>query len=250
MIPYFELREIQLGPLRIPVFSVLGVVALITGYLRGVGRAKRLGLNTRLAGSFGLTVILGALAGAVLFKLAYHPNPLQPQSWIERYRGIASFGGLFGGLAVSIVYLSMRGISAARIVRTLDVIAYVCPLAWSIGRLGCTLVHDHPGIRSDSWLAVRYPDWPRYDLGLLGMLFLLVLSALFAILDQQPRPPGFFLCVGFLLVGVFRLWMDRLQVDPPRYHGWTVDQVSSVVMLACGVTLIPYVLKRWKEEAT
>jgi len=30
-------------------------------------------------------------------------------------------------------------------VRYLDVIAYVFPFAWAIGRLACTVAHDHPG---------------------------------------------------------------------------------------------------------
>ena len=32
---------------------------------------------------------------------------------------------------------------------------YAVPFAWWIGRVGCYLVHDHPGIRTTSWLGVR-----------------------------------------------------------------------------------------------
>jgi phosphatidylglycerol:prolipoprotein diacylglycerol transferase len=116
--------------------------------------------------------------------------------------------------------------------------AYVFPLSWAIGRLGCSLVHDHPGIRSESWLAVRYPDWPRYDLGVLGLFFLLLLAGLFRALDARPRPPGFFAAAALLAVGVFRIWIDQYQVDPPRYYGWSVDQYNAIILLLLSALLI------------
>ena len=38
-----------------------------------------------------------------------------------------------------------RHVDAAARWRYLDVIAYVFPFAWAIGRLACTTAHDHPG---------------------------------------------------------------------------------------------------------
>jgi len=125
--------------------------------------------------------------------------------------------------------------------------AYVFPLSWAIGRLGCSLVHDHPGIRSDSWLAVRYPDWPRYDLGVLGFLFLLSLAGLFRILDAKPRPAGFFTVAALAAVGMFRLWIDQYQVDPPRYYGWSVDQYNAIILLLASAALFS-TLRQWRQK--
>jgi phosphatidylglycerol:prolipoprotein diacylglycerol transferase len=103
--------------------------------------------------------------------------------------------------------------------------------------MGCYLVHDHPGIRTTSFLSVRYPEGTRYDLGLLEALFLIALAAVFLFLDRKPRPRGFFYVAFLLLYGLFRFQLDRLHVDPPRYAGWTVDQVASSLMILTGGVL-------------
>jgi len=251
VIPYIELRAITLGPIWIPVFSLLGLVALGSGMLRGVWRAREKGVWHLMRGTFVLWIVAGGLTGAVLLKLVYYPYLFesQPLAEVFRFRGISSFGGVFGGLLGLYLNLARRGVPAREMVRVLDVAAYVVPFSWAIGRLGCALVHDHPGIRSDSWLAVRYPDWPRYDLGLLGMLFLILLGTFFRLLDRRPRPDGFFVVLACIFVGVFRFWMDRLQVDTPRYYGWSVDQINALLLLSLGLVFLPFLRNSGSEEA-
>jgi phosphatidylglycerol:prolipoprotein diacylglycerol transferase len=239
VIPYFELHVIDIGPVSIPVFSLLALIGVGTGLWRGARRAQRMGVWPLVRGWFALWVVAGGFAGALLLKLVYYPYLFEANGTAEifRFRGSSSFGGVFGGVIATWLYCLQRSIGWVDAIRIADVMTYVFPLSWAIGRLGCTLVHDHPGIRSDSWLAVRYPDWPRYDLGLLGMLFLLVLAAAFRVLDLQPRPVGFFTAAALLSCGVFRFWLDRLQVDPPIYWGWTVDQYNATVIFLAGAIL-------------
>jgi phosphatidylglycerol:prolipoprotein diacylglycerol transferase len=242
LIPYFELHFVTIGPVSIPIFPVLCVAGLLVGLWRGAIRAQRLGVWPLVRRPFPYLVIGGGYLGAMLLKLAYAPFP-----GLQGIPGIASFGAAFGGLAATGAYFRWRRVSFRQALRVVDVMAFVFPLSWAIGRLGCTLVHDHPGIRSDSWLAVRYPDGPRYDLGLLGMLFLLVLAAVFQLLDRKPRPDGFYTALALVLVGIFRFGLDRLQIDPPRYFGWSVDQYNSLIVFALGSALIPLV--RREREA-
>lgn len=251
MIPYFELQYIQLGPLAIPVFSLLALTGIATALWRGARRAQRLGVWPLVRGPFAAWVLLSGFAGAVLLKLVYYPYLFESNGLGEilRFRGIASFGGLFGGFIGTFLYCRKHGIAAADATKIIDVMAYVFPLSWAIGRLGCALVHDHPGIRSDSWLAVRYPDWPRYDLGVLGFLFLLFLAVVFRILDSRPRQAGFFTAAALLAVGTFRLWIDQYQVDPPRYHGWSVDQYNALILLSISAALISSIRRRRHLEA-
>src|SRR5262249_13818400 len=37
---------------------------------------------------------------------------------------------------------------------------------WAVARLGCFAVHDHPGVLTDFFLAVKFPEGARHDLGL------------------------------------------------------------------------------------
>jgi phosphatidylglycerol---prolipoprotein diacylglyceryl transferase len=251
LIPYVELLVITIGPISIPVFSLLGSVGVAVALWRGGHRAQRVGVWPLVRHPFPLWVIGGGLTGAILFKLLYYPHLFESGGLAEvfRFRGIASFGAAFGGLVGTWIHCARRGLAFIDALRIADVMSFVFPLSWAIGRLGCTLVHDHPGIRSDSWLAVRYPDWPRYALGLLGMLFLLALAAAFQLLDRKPRPAGFFTAAALISVGLFRFGLDRLQIDPPRYFGWSVDQYNAALVLALGAALIPIIRKRDALEA-
>lgn len=100
--------------------------------------------------------------------------------------GLASLGGLAGGLIGALLYFAARRMSAATALDYLDALAAVFPLGWLFGRLGCSIAHDHPGLASSGLFAVAYPDLPRFDLAYLEVFFLvLFLIPLFA----GVRPP-------------------------------------------------------------
>jgi len=249
VIPFFELHFVAIGPVSIPVFSLLALTGIGTALWRGARRAQRDGVWPLVRGWFALWVVGLGFVGAVVLKLVYFPHLFEANGLSEtlRFRGASSFSGAFGGLIGTWLYCLNRGIGWIDAIRIADVMAYVFPLSWAIGRLGCALVHDPPGIRSTSWLAVRYPDWPRYDLGLLGMLFLIALAAVFRLLDRKPRPVGFFTVAALLSSGLFRFLLDRLHVDPPIYWGWSVDQYNAFVLCLAGAAVF-FVTQRRQQE--
>ena len=101
----------------------------------------------------------------------------------------------------------------------LDTIAFALPFGWMIGRFGCFLAHDHRGDLTASWIAVQFPEGPRFDLGLIEFLFLIVLNGLFYWLDRQPRPVGFFFALFGVVYSAFRIWLDTLHTQPFRFYG-------------------------------
>jgi hypothetical protein len=94
--------------------------------------------------------------------------------------GAASFGGLSFGLLPGWLYLASRGSACDGKFRYLDALAYVFPKGWLIGRSGCILAHDHPGLRTTSYLGVRYPSGTRFDLA--------VIEDELLALTQYPKP--------------------------------------------------------------
>src|SRR5260221_5015177 len=62
------------------------------------------------------------------------------------------------------------------LVSLLDLVAYAFPSGWLLARLGCALVHDHPGTASSAALAVAFPGGSRYDLGVLELLLMVPLA--------------------------------------------------------------------------
>ena len=73
MIPYVELSETRLGRTVVPVFPILVVLALVSGYVRGMRRARALGLKMR-----------PAWCGA-------HPAGLWPEQDLQSVTGATAF---------------------------------------------------------------------------------------------------------------------------------------------------------------
>ncbi len=151
----------------------------------------------------------------------------------------------------------------------LDVIAFVFPFAWVIGRLACTTAHDHPGTLTTFPLAVSlktpearayitamYQDAGRlaglpgpselsrmafHDLGWYEFLFaLLVIVPVFLLLDRRPRPPGFYVIVFLLLYVPARFGLDFLRLSDARYFGLTPGQYAGVAVFVAAL----YALRR------
>jgi phosphatidylglycerol---prolipoprotein diacylglyceryl transferase len=219
----------------------LVAIALAVGYLIAVRRAQRSGIDREQFSRLGLWVILAALIGAHLAKFVYTGFQLvliEPAVLFNILNGHASFGSFIGGFIGAVAFLWLHKVPYRDQFRYADAACFALPFSWWIGRVGCYLVHDHPGIRTTSFLGVRYPGGTRYDLGLLEVLFLLALAGVFLLLDRKPRPRGFYYVAFLLTYGTFRFFLDRLHVDPPRYGGWSVDEIAGGIMIVTGILTI------------
>jgi phosphatidylglycerol:prolipoprotein diacylglycerol transferase len=131
-----------------------------------------------------------------------------------------------------------------------DVVAASFPVSWTFGRLGCTVAHDHPGVRSNAWYAVQYPDGGRLDLGLYELLLTVPLMIVFLRLHRKRRPWGFYAGVMCTYYAPLRFLLDFLRErenvaiaglisgGDARYLGLTPAQWACVPMLALGLYLL------------
>ena len=230
MLPYFPQPQIRIGPVTLHAFGGLVICGIFTGRAMIVRRAARIPLPARTVDRLCLWILICGFVGAHLYKALYDPSRI----WND-WTGIASFGGVFGGLLAAIWWMRHLRMSRPQCFRLLDNFAFVFPFAWAFGRLGCTLAHDHPGVLSTSWLAVRYPTGARYDLGLIELMFTLLLALVFLALDRKPRPVGLFFSLLWILYGGFRIWLDTLHEEPIRYFGVTLDQAGGIFAILIGV---------------
>jgi phosphatidylglycerol:prolipoprotein diacylglycerol transferase len=145
-----------------------------------------------------------------------------------------------------------------------DLILSVFPVAWVFGRSGCSVVHDHPGMRADpgAFLAVQYGRWdpattthlplgielrhgmaPQFDLGLLEMMFTVVLATLLALTWRRKLTTGSYVAATALAYAPVRLAMDFLRIKDgeaadPRYGGFTPAQWACVALFAFGLVMV------------
>jgi len=225
MIPYYPQPSLRLGSFDIEAFGVLMAVAIVVGGRAMLIRAHRRGIPAEEMFRFCCCVYLCGFAGAYLAKNVFYDFPafLSDPSRIFRVSlGIRSAGGVAGGFLGGLWWCRLRRLSLYETMRRLDVVAYAIPLGWMIGRLGCALAHDHRGLWTTSWIAVRFPEGPRYDLGLIEFLFLIGMVFVFRVLDRKPRPVGFYFGLYGVVYGGFRIWLDTLHAQPLRFYGGAV----------------------------
>jgi phosphatidylglycerol:prolipoprotein diacylglycerol transferase len=240
MFPYFDTSDWHIGPMLIHPFIILVALGCFVGCLVTARRSARDGFSQEQISELALWMFGVGFAAANLMTLVYVPRALlvlmhRPSRLTAIPWGLSSFGGLAGGLIGAALFFRVHRIPRDGKLAILDAVGFAVPFGWAIGRMGCYLVHDHPGIRTSSWLGVRYPGDTRYDLALLEIFFLLALAAAFLILGKETRPRGFFRVVLFLSYGTFRLLEDRVTIAPHRYFVWSVDQIAAAVMIALGL---------------
>jgi len=200
---------IPVGRWLVPAFSVTMVLAIVAGRWMILRRARRMGIGHEVIAPLYLCALLAGFAGAMA-------GPL-----LHSKAGLTSFGGAVGALVAAVLFCRLRGYSYERTLWMFDLLAFGGTAAAALGRLGCTLAHDHRGLLSTSWLAVRFPEGPRYDLGLIDFVFLSALFGVFCWLDRRPRPAGFFVIALAIAYSAFRILRAELEVQP-HIIGWVM----------------------------
>lgn len=164
-----------------------------------------------------------------------------------------------------------------------DLILSVFPVAWIFGRSGCSVVHDHLGARAvpgtpltvaagtpDPARTVVLKEWfrdapsgeagvagsqvrhaleltfggePRFDLGLIEMLFTVVLAVLVALTWRRKLATGSYVAVTALAYAPVRFAMDFLRAtegmtSDPRYGGLTPAQWACVALFVFGLVMV------------
>jgi phosphatidylglycerol:prolipoprotein diacylglycerol transferase len=251
VIPYVEPPVLRLGVVEVPAFWILLLAAVLAGFELVVRRAESVSLDRAAVAQLGAWTLLFAFVGSHVFsELAYYPAAVkeQPLTLLWFWGSMSSLGGMAGGVAGAALVARRRRMSTSELLRFLDLVAFAAPFGWALGRLGCALAHDHPGIASTHWLAVRFPDGPRFDLGLLECFLFIAISGAFALLARRPRPTGFYLGLFFATYGPARFALDFLRVDEASYFGWTPGQWASAFAAVAGVSILSRSLRASRRD--
>lgn len=269
MIAFFEQPVLRLGPVSVHAFGVLMAAALLVGYHLAQRRARREGLDPDTTSDLLFWALPFGLAGAHLFAvLAYTPSRVVEDPWLllRFWEELSSFGGMLGGLVGIWVYFRWRRPRLPSSVRRayVDIVAFILPFAWAVGRLGCFFAHDHPGHVTTFFLArslkspaarefiaqvyaaaglegalphpSRLAEMGFHDLGGYEFLYLsIVVAPAFLLLDRRPRPQRFWVAAFLLLYASVRFAFDFLRVSDARYAGLTPGQYAALVGFLAGI---------------
>lgn len=240
MIPWFQWTAIHLGPLTIQTWGLLVALGFLLGAIASANLAKRRGLEEKrlydLAGWIVLSSLVFARLGHVIF---YEPSYFiaHPAEIIAFWQGgMSMFGGFFGAILAAVIYLKKKKLNLHAYA---DAAIFGLPLGIFIGRIGCFLIHDHPGTATHFFLGVKHPDGvTRHDLGLYESLSGLVLFVIFLFLAKREVKEGTYLIAFCVWYGITRFLMDFLRIVDVRYVGLTPGQYGSLLLIAIGMWFI------------
>jgi len=272
MIPYFEQPTLPVGPITLHAFGALAGAAILAGSALTVKRCRKTGLDPDRGGDLAIYAIVAGFVAAHLYAtLAYYPRDVleNPLLLFKVWENISSFGGFVGGVFGIWLFFRVRapGLPGEEKWKYLDAVAFVLPFAWTIGRLGCAVAHDHPGTVTTFPLGVSLatPDARAYiasyygsagrlaelpppellarmafhDLGWYEFLYtLFAIVPAFLVLDRKPRRPGFYAIAFLFLYVPARFALDFLRLADARYLGLTPAQYAGIAALAAAVIAV------------
>lgn len=217
-LPYYEQPHWDIGPLTIHAFGVLVAIALVVGtwVCRWHGSTK--GQNaTVVVDAATWTCISGFIVGHLVSVIFYFPERIleDPLQLVYVWNGLSSFGGFFGAALGLFIFLKKRGLPLLEYYETISV--GLGP-GWILGRLGCTVAHDHPGHQTDFFLAFDHPNrGPIHDLGFYEFLFAIFVTILVFIIRRLKWPVGSIPAAMCIVYSPVRFMLDFLRVSDVTY---------------------------------
>ncbi|HTJ44829.1 MAG TPA: prolipoprotein diacylglyceryl transferase family protein [Kofleriaceae bacterium] len=280
-LPYFDVPNIHLfGSLDIQPFGML----VATGVLVGAELCRRYSIrfgidDDDLRKLTGWVVVSGFIGAHVFDVLAYQREELSdnPLLIVELWKGISSYGGFIGGSAGFAIFVWMRRMRPGLMA---DVIMTGLLPGFTIGRIGCSIVHDHIGRTTDFFLGFDYPKaalWARFcphdagghpipcdppefgtlstitrahNLGFYELLYLIPVCAIILGLafSKKRTPAGMLAVLTGVLYAPVRFFFEylRLNSSDPRYAGLTFAQWMSLVAFAVATYTLVKLIKSGK----
>ena len=247
MIPYFNghLFDLNLpffGTVPIHMFGVLVALGVIIGDRIVVMQGRKRGLDPNDVKYMNARIVIGGFIVAHLVSVIFYYPERILEDWkvlFNPFAGLSSFGGFLGAFLAFLYFTKKADIPRLAYA---DSVALGLSVGWIFGRTGCFTAHDHPGRHTSFFLAVRYPEGARHDLGFYELLFTIVMTAILFAYNRKPRPPGRIIALAALMYAPVRFALDFLRatdVTRPdeRYLGLTPAQWACLATAALGVHL-------------
>ncbi len=240
MLPWIESRTLSLGLLTLQTWGVFVAASILAATWLAAKRATAKGLDPNVIWSAAGWMFLSAMVGSRLFHVfLYEPMYYWAHPWEAidpRQPGFAIMGGIALGAAAGWIYARKHGLD---VVAYADVIAWGVPWGCGIGRIGCFLIHDHPGTLTSFALGVKYPDGlVRHDLGLYLSLVGFSIGLIFLVLNRKSRRAGFWVGMFLILDGLLRFALDFFRIADRRIIGLTPTQWLLIASVGVGIWLV------------
>lgn len=260
MIPYQQILHFNIGPLTFQSWGSLVALGFIAGMLIIMKEAKRKGFNIDDILNIIVIIFVSSMVGARVFYVLIFLDEFSGD-FLSAFKiwdgGMVYYGGFIFAISGFLIY---AGVKKMNIWRIFDIGAPALALGLAIGRIGCHLIRDHPGIETNVPWAIMVNGGLRHENGMYLVLLNLVAFLLIWFYFRKKNYPDGVLWIGYLMFeAVGRFFLDFLRAydlpfSDPRYfasgsfHGLTISQIIAIIMLIAGFYLIPYLFKKSRRR--
>jgi phosphatidylglycerol:prolipoprotein diacylglycerol transferase len=266
-LPFFSISHFDIG-IKLQHFGMIVAAGVLIGASIARRYSDKRGIEDDIIRQLTGWIVISGFIGAHVFDvLMYQQEKLKedPLLILKLWDGISSYGGFLGGAMGWAFFVWWKRLTPGLIA---DISCIGLLHGFSIGRIGCALVHDHIGRATTFWGGIDYPvaelaergvreeviasvsgptgDVIRaHNLGLYELIYLIPVNLLvlwMAFGRKNARmPAGIIVIVTGLLYAPVRFFLEylRLNISDPRYFGFTFAQWCSIaVTLICGYAAI------------
>lgn len=267
-IPFIPTPRLQL-PFTIPFvnvntlepFGIVVAVGVLIGMSVCLRYAKEKNLDEYMArDQMFWILVFGFIVSHWISVLFYFPGQVLEDPWVllKITNGLSSVGGFFGAFIGMNWYL-WRMKQPVLVFADMNIMGLL--IGETFGRLGCSIVHDHPGaeVPPDTFFAMPWGQvcedgWVRsecainevwrYDLGLIEFVFLIGLCLfIYLVYPWRTSKPGKLTGLVAVAYGVARFSFDYFRRTDGshadlRYMGLTPAQYFSAAFVLAGIYLL------------
>ena len=239
MMPYI----LEIGPLRVPSYGFMLMIAFMTNYFLLTRETKKLGKDPEIAGDLVFWAAIGGIGGSKVYYMIENFNAFSadPLAMIFSGSGLVFLGGLAGGMLAVTIYLRKKN---EPWLMWADIVAPCLILGYAIGRIGCFLVGDDYGIPTNLPWGMSFPRGapPTYQEvhptqiyeAVLGLSIFFVLSRL----RLKSKPLGSVFSFYLIFAGMERFLIEFIRTNEKYMLGLSGAQVISLIMVTTGIILL------------
>ena len=232
---------LRIGSFVVSSFGLMVALAFLAGYWIASLEFKRKKLDDKLLGNILLLSMLGGIGGAKLMYI-FENVPLSdfissPFTQIFSRGGLTFYGGFIGAVLLFWILTIKNKVSFFKV---MDAMAPALAIGHSIGRIGCFLVGDDYGIKSDVPWAVAFPKGlppttdpvhptQIYEVILMGLVFFVLWK-----LRKRNTPDGWLFSILIILAGIERFLIEFIRSTTPS----PIPDLSVAQLIAIGLIVI------------
>ena len=243
------------GPLTISWHGLFIAAGVLAFYLLAVGEGARKGFSHQLLSELAFWLVLSGLVCARLLHVLQHWRSYSdaPLRILAIHQGgLTVNGALVGVIVATVLFARWKHLNLWRL---LDVLAFAAPLAFVVGRVGCTINGDVWGLPTEgSWGLVYWHHNASLPPALLGVptvpapillqLWNLGLFLLLLILRRRVPVEGFLFATYLTVYAVGRFVVNIWQADPAVVLGLKFFQLVALGFILLGITLMVFLRHR------